>query len=159
MVGSFLVARYFRNKSTTFSTNPTVQGSSTVTFNGAAGVATSWSNTSINVSVPYHATTGNLVVTVAGLSSNGILFTVEPTPSITGISPARGSAGTLVTISGQNLVDAEGHGTVYFSGKSLPILNPSNTSLQVVVPAGTVTGNFDVHVNGVGNYTSSFTVN
>jgi len=135
------------------------QGTSTVTFNGAAATATAWSNTGITASVPYRATTGNLVVTVAGQSSNGIPFTVEPTPAITGISPSSGSAGTLVTISGQNLLDAEGHGTVVFSGKTLSILNPSNTSIQVVVPAGAVTGTFDLHVNGVGNYTSAFTVN
>jgi hypothetical protein len=99
------------------------------------------------------------VVTVAGLSSNGIPFTVEPKPSITGISPASGPAGTLVTISGQNLLDAEGHGTVSFSGMTLHILNPSNTSLQVLVPTGATSGTFDVHINGVGNYTSTFTVN
>jgi hypothetical protein len=134
------------------------QGASAVTFNGAAATATVWSNTSITVSVPYHASTGNLMVTVAGLSSNGIPFTVEPTPSITGISPASGPAGTLVTISGQNLLDAEGHGTVSFSGMTLPILNPSNTSLQVLVPTGATSGTIDVHINGVGNYTSTFTV-
>jgi hypothetical protein len=135
------------------------QGASTVTFNGAAATATAWSNTSITASVPYHATTGNVVVTVAGLSSNGVPFTVEPTPSITGIDPASGPAGTLVTISGQNLLNAQGHGTVTFSGMTLPILNPSNTSLQVVVPTGAISGTFDVHINGVGNYTSTFTIN
>ncbi len=134
------------------------QGASSVTFNGAAATASAWSNTSITVSVPYHATTGNLVVTVAGLSSNGIPFTVEPTPSLTGISPASGPAGTLVTISGLNLLDAQGHGTLSFSGMTLPILNPSSTSIQAVVPAGAMTGTFDVHTNGVGKYTSTFTV-
>ncbi len=134
------------------------QASSTITFNGAPAVPTAWSNTSITVTVPYHASTGNLVVTVGGKASNGVPFTVEPSPSITGISPASGPVGTLVTIIGQNLVDAEGHGTVYFSGLSLPILNPSSTGIQVVVPAGAATGAFNVHTNGVGNYSSTFTV-
>ena len=54
------------------------QGTSSVTFNGVAATATAWSNTSISTSVPYSATTGNLVVTVAGQPSNGVPFTVEP---------------------------------------------------------------------------------
>ncbi len=137
----------------------TSQGANSVTFNGVASTAKAWSNTSITVSVPYHATTGNLVVTVAGVPSNGVPFAVEPTTSITGISPASGSPGTLVTISGQNLLDAGGQTIVWFGGKSLPILNPSNTSIQVVVPAKAVTGTFDLKTNGVGNYTSVFTVN
>jgi hypothetical protein len=134
------------------------QGASSVSFNGVPASATAWSNTGITVTVPYHATTGNLVVTAGGLSSSGVPFTVEPYPSITGINPTSGPSGTPVTISGQNLVDAEGHGTVYFSGMSLPILNPSNTSIQVVVPAGAATGTFNVHTNGVGSYTSTFTL-
>ena len=135
------------------------QGAGVVTFNGVAATATAWSNTSISTSVPYQAATGYVVVTVPGQSSNGIAFTVEPLPSITGISPASGPPGTTVTISGQNLLDGENQGEAWFGGVSLPILNPSNTSLQVVVPAGAATGTFLVHVNGVGRYTSTFTVN
>jgi hypothetical protein len=135
------------------------QGSSTVAFNGIVAPIVSWSSTAIALSVPYHATTGNLVVTVAAQPSNGVPFTVEPTASITGMSPTSGPAGTTITITGQNLLDAEGLGTVWMSGISLPILNPSNTSIQVVVPAGAVTGTIDVHTNGVGHYTPTFTVN
>jgi hypothetical protein len=48
-----------------------------VTFNGTtAGVITSWSDTQIQVTVPVGATTGPVVVTVAGTSSNGMTFTV-----------------------------------------------------------------------------------
>jgi len=63
-----------------------------------------------------------------------------------------------LTISGQNLLDAEGHGTVYFSGVSLPILDPSATSLHVKVPAGATSGTFDVNINGVGSNAAVFTV-
>jgi hypothetical protein len=58
----------------------TSQGSSTVTFNGVAATVSSWSDTSIVASVPATATTGNVVVTVGGVASNGVLFTVG-TPS------------------------------------------------------------------------------
>ena len=47
------------------------QGTSTVTFNGTTATPTSWSATSIVVPVPAGATTGNVVVTVGGLASNG----------------------------------------------------------------------------------------
>src|SRR5579883_2912400 len=42
------------------------QGTSTVTFNGTAAAATNWSSTKIVAPVPSGATTGNVVVTVAG---------------------------------------------------------------------------------------------
>ena len=57
------------------------QGTSTVTFNHvSAGTATSRSDTSITVDVPGGATTGNVVVTVGGVASNGSVFTVTLPP-------------------------------------------------------------------------------
>jgi YD repeat-containing protein len=55
------------------------QGSSTVTFNGSPGSPTSWSDSSIVVPVPTSATSGNIVVTVAGTPSNPVWFTVSGT--------------------------------------------------------------------------------
>jgi IPT/TIG domain len=69
------------------------QGTSTVKFNGTAGVPTSWSATSIVVPVPAGATTGNVVVTVGGVASNGASFTVTSSGSISvTVSPKRGGA-------------------------------------------------------------------
>ena len=51
------------------------QGSSTVTFNGVIAIAANWSTTSITATVPAGASTGPVVVTVAGLASNGSTFT------------------------------------------------------------------------------------
>ena len=53
------------------------QGTSTVSFNGVMGEPTSWSDTQIVVPVPDGATTGSLIVTVAGLAANGGTFVVE----------------------------------------------------------------------------------
>jgi len=53
------------------------QGTSTITFNGTAATATSWSAVSIAAAVPSGATTGNVVVTVGGVASNGVSFTVQ----------------------------------------------------------------------------------
>lgn len=52
------------------------QGTSTVTFNGTAATPSSWSATSILAPVPSGATSGNVVVTVGGVASNGFAFTV-----------------------------------------------------------------------------------
>ena len=72
------------------------QGSSTVKFNGTAGTPSSWSATSIVVPVPAGASTGNVVVTVGGVASNGVNFTVTTSGSITiAISPKR--AGLAIT--------------------------------------------------------------
>jgi len=54
------------------------QGASTVTFDGTAGAPLGWSATSIVVPVPNGATTGPIMVSVNGLASNGVTFTVVP---------------------------------------------------------------------------------
>jgi hypothetical protein len=53
-----------------------VQDGSTITFNGVEASPTSWSATSISATVPPYATTGPVVVTVGGVSSNAVTFTV-----------------------------------------------------------------------------------
>ncbi len=53
-----------------------MQGTSAVTFNGTAATPTSWSATSIVAPVPNGATSGSVVVTVGGMASNGVAFTV-----------------------------------------------------------------------------------
>lgn len=55
----------------------TTQGMSSVTFtSGKTATITSWSATSISVTVPTGAVTGNVIVTVSSVASNGVLFTV-----------------------------------------------------------------------------------
>jgi hypothetical protein len=52
--------------------------SSLVAFNGIGATVSSWSDTSITVTVPTSATTGNVYVFAStGLSSNGAAFTVK----------------------------------------------------------------------------------
>lgn len=70
------------------------QSSSTVTFNGtAATTITSWSSTSIVCAVPAGATTGNVVVTVGGATSNGVSFTVTTGASYTVTYNGNGNTG------------------------------------------------------------------
>src|SRR2546430_152088 len=76
------------------------QGTSTVKFNGTVATPTSWGATSIVAPVPAGATTGNIVVTVGGVASNGASFTVQPDttpPVVTVTAPANGAtvSGTI----------------------------------------------------------------
>jgi hypothetical protein len=137
------------------------QGSSTVTFNGVAATPTSWSATTIVVPVPTGATTGNIIVTVGGKSSNGMAFTVNSTssPSITNLSPSSGLVGTSVTITGTNFGAAQGSSTVtFYNGKAATPTGWSATSITARVPAGATTGNVVVTVGGVGSNGVTFTV-
>ena len=59
------------------------QGSSVVTVGGEPSYVASWSNSAISILVPTRATTGDIVVTVGGVSSNGEPFTFYPYPAIT----------------------------------------------------------------------------
>jgi hypothetical protein len=54
-----------------------IEGSSTASFDGTAATPTRWSATSIDVTVPDGAATGDLVVTVNGVASNRVNFTVD----------------------------------------------------------------------------------
>jgi len=89
----------------------TTQGSSTVTFNGvSAGTATSWSSTSITVPVPAGATTGNVVVTVLSVASNGLAFTVTPSCttncSLSGTVTGPWVSGVTISLTGTASVSA-----------------------------------------------------
>ena len=54
------------------------------------------------VPVPGGATTGNVVVTVGGVASNGVSFTVTAAaPAITSLTPTSGAVGTAVTMTGR----------------------------------------------------------
>src|ERR1700693_1643170 len=90
----------------------TTQRTSTVTFNGTTTPAPSWSATSITTSVPAGATTGNVVVKVGGVASNGMSFTVTTpaptTPTITSLNPTSGPIGTSVVITGTNFGTTQG---------------------------------------------------
>ena len=73
------------------------QGSSTITFNGTnATTITNWSDTSIVANVPSLATTGNVVVTVAGITSPGSSSTIFTVTGASGCASG-GNAATLLT--------------------------------------------------------------
>jgi len=124
------------------------RGSSSITFNGIPVIATSWSDTSIVTSVPTGATTGNVVVTVGSFPSNGVSFTVTPSPAITNLSPSSGPIGVPVTISGSNFGPTQGSSRVLFNGAPATPTSWSATSIVAPVPTGTSTGLVFVALSG-----------
>lgn len=133
-----------------------MQANGSVAFNGIVASPTSWTSTAIAAPVPAGATTGSVVVTVYGGSSNGVNFTVGP--SISGVSPTSGPIGTSVTISGTNFGATQGSSTVSFNGTSATPTSWATTSIVVPVPSGATTGNVVVTVNGTPSNGVSFTV-
>jgi hypothetical protein len=136
-----------------------IQDTSTVTFNGIAATPTSWSTTSIVVPVPTGATSGNVVVTIGGLATNGVAFTVVSPTSITTLSPTSGAVGASVTITGTNFGSTQGTSTVKFNATTVTTITSwSATSIVAKVPTGATTGNVVVHASGVDSNGKAFTV-
>ncbi len=136
------------------------QGSGTVTFNGtsASSNVASWGNSSIDVTVPSGATTGNVVVTVDSVASNNATFTVVSGPSITSLSSGSGAVSSSVTITGTGFGSSRGSSTVTFNGTPVATYGTwSSTSIGVTVPTGATTGDIVVTV-GVPSNGKSFTV-
>jgi len=108
--------------------------------------------------VPSGATSGNVVVTVGGLTSNGLSFTVMVPPTLTSVAPATGLVGTSVTIVGTNFGATPGTSTVTFNGIAATPTSWSATSIVVPVPSGATSGNIVVTVGGLPSNAVSFTV-
>ena len=159
-------------KMTSFTPASAVAGSDVVTVNGAnlravtggpvvkvgaftvpAGSIVSSTAMELKFRVPLGAVTGKIGVTTAGgtaLSATDL--TVVQPPRATGFAPAAGLAGTLVKISGTNLTGAT---LVMFGGGATAVPTAvTATSLQVVVPAGALTGPVSVS-NAIGTGASA----
>lgn len=135
----------------------TTQGTSTVMLNGFQAVVTNWSGSTVVVNIPSSATTGNIVVTVGGVGSNGMAFTVTG-PTITGLSSRLGAVGDAVTLYGFNLGSTQASSTVTFNGISATPTSWNNMSIVVPVPAGATTGSITVTVSSVPTSSTVFTV-
>ena len=118
------------------------QGTSTVTFNGTSATPTSWTNTSVAVPVPAGASTGPVVITVIGQSSNGATFTLITTGAIAG-TITRTSDGA--PINGAS-VEARQGGVVKASTTSAANGNYTLADLQA--------GSYDVRVSAIGYHTN-----
>lgn len=132
------------------------QSTSTVTLNGAAVSVTSWGAGSIGITIPTPGTTGNIVVTVSSVVSNGVLFTV--TPHLTSLSVTTGTVGTSVTATGTGFGATQGPSTMTFNGTACSPSAWSDSGVTCTVPAAATTGNVNVTQGGNASNSISFTV-
>ncbi len=148
------------------------QGPSFITFNGMLANVTTWSDTSLVVTVPPGATSGNVVVTVSQDTTNGMNFTVFP-PSwsdldigIVGIAGAASYGKDKFTVSGDgsqlwNTADAfnfayqslSGDGTI--TARLLSLQGPSGLQgagimIRETLTAGSTYAAVDYTNNGHG---------
>jgi RHS repeat-associated protein len=135
------------------------QDSGTVTFNGLIVDVTTWSDTSITASLPTGATSGPVIVTAGGVSSNSVQFTVITPATILSLTPTNGPIGTSVTVTGTGFGATQGSSTISFNSVAATVSSWSDTQLVVVVPNGATSGSLVISINGT-NYPSSesFTV-
>jgi hypothetical protein len=134
-----------------------IQGASTVLLNQTPATTTSWTPSSIVVTVP-NESTGNVVIQVGGVNSNPAEFIVLPTPAISSVSPASGDIGSTVQISGANFGDTQGSSTITLNGTALNVTTWSATNITATVPTGAMTGNVIATVTNVPSNPASFTV-
>ncbi|MBU6429994.1 MAG: IPT/TIG domain-containing protein, partial [Cyanobacteria bacterium REEB65] len=136
----------------------TTAADDTVKFNGAAATVTSANSTTLSLTVPSGATSGQTSVQVGTIIALGPLFTVPPV--LTSMSPASASAGTSVTLTGTGFDTAAlTNNVVSFSGVSGQVTAASATSLTASVPTGAISGPLSVTVDGTTTIAStSFTV-
>jgi len=139
------------------------QGTGQVSFNGANGFVNAgwWTNTQITVVVPPLATTGPLTVTMSGLTSNAVQFTVEGTLAISGISPTAGPIGQSVMISGTGFGTSQGSSTVAINNDITPLTVTSWSDTQIIatIPTGAITGAITVNEEGLSASGPLFTIN
>ncbi|MET4074790.1 IPT/TIG domain-containing protein [Hymenobacter sp. UYCo722] len=137
-------------------TGTNLTGATAVSFNGTAATFTVNSGTQVTATVPAGATTGNVTVAAPGGTSNGLLFTLTvPVPTLSSLSPATGTAGTTVMITGTNLTGAT---SVTFNGITATFTVTSNTQIMTSVPPGASTGNVVVTTPGGPSNGLAFTV-
>ena len=141
-----------------------IQGTSTVAFNGTVSPVLSWGAASgIVALVPVGATTGNVVVTVNGVASNGVNFSVSaPTtpaaPSVTSVSPTSGTAGTQVTLTGSGFGESEGNGTLLLGSTLGTVVSWHNSQIVATVGTGSMSGVAQVQQGGLSSNSVPFTV-
>jgi RHS repeat-associated protein len=122
---------------------------SRVFFSGVVASTGIWNDTNIQAVVPA-VTSGPVTVFVGGFLSNSVQFTVLEALSISGISPATGTAGSAVTITGAGFGATQSTSAVSFNGQAAAsVTNWSDTRIVAIVPLGASTGPVRVTVAGI----------
>ena len=107
------------------------QGSSKVTFNGVIATVNAWNKNSITAIVPTAATTGPVVVTVAGVASNGVTFVVISNTPEAKISYTYDAVGRLLSV-GDALSGKTAAYTYDSAGNILSIAQYASTTVSII---------------------------
>ena len=108
--------------------------------------------------MPAEAKTGNVVVAVGGVQSNGVKFAVGAVPVIKNLSATSGPVGTPITITGTNFGPPLDTSTVKFGTIPGKPTKWTDTSIEVSVPTGAKTGNVVVMVGSIPSSGTKFTI-
>jgi Bacterial Ig-like domain (group 2)/IPT/TIG domain/Beta-propeller repeat/Galactose oxidase, central domain len=134
------------------------QGTGCVYLGTGFGVIVSWADGQIVAKVAPGSQSGIVQVLQGGQQSNSIVFTVNG-PTITGISPSSGLAGTSVTITGSGFGAAQGNGQTRLGSVNGIVTSWSDTQVVAVVPTGDASGAAQILQNGAWSNSVAFTVN
>jgi hypothetical protein len=116
-----------------------------VNFGKAKGkvAAGGWTPTSITVQVPKSVLTGPFSIVTAAKNEADSTANLVILPQITKVSPASGSVGKKVTISGSGFGNTMNIVT-FFNGIPANVLSWNDTKIAVEVPSGATTGRIRV---------------
>jgi YD repeat-containing protein len=119
-----------------------------VMFNaGSGGSIKSWSDTQIVAIIPVFTVTGYVGVTLNGVFSNYVNYTV-PGHTITSLTPSTGPVGTQVTIAGNAFGSPQGTSTLTFNGQTATVSSWTNTQIVATVPVAAASGPAVVAISG-----------
>lgn len=113
------------------------------------------------ITVPAAAITGNLTVsTTRGGESNATAFTIPDgsAVSITAISPNPARPGSTVTISGTGFSPTLANNDIRLNGAAIPAIFGNESTLVIVLPSNSTSGNVSVTVNGANSNNFFLTV-
>jgi large repetitive protein len=127
-----------------------MNGQTAVTLRGIASTVTVVNSGSLTVIAPPGAAgPADIVVTTPGGSATlPHAFTYFAPPVITSFAPSQGSAGSVVTITGQNFDPDPTGDQVLFSSLPATIQSASATQIIVTAPAGVTSGRISVTTAG-----------
>jgi sugar lactone lactonase YvrE len=116
-------------------------GRTEVRLGSGEAVVQQAASTSLQVLVAVSAQTGPIQVrTPGGTTISTASFMFLPAPTISSFTPAQGSIGDTVVLTGKNfLVDGQPD-TVYVGGKQAPVLGSTATTTTIRVPKGAFSG-------------------
>jgi uncharacterized repeat protein (TIGR01451 family) len=121
----------------------------TVSFDSVAAKVLEATETTLKTEVPAGATLGKIQLkTLGGQAQSTLSFRVWYPPVISTFSPAKGKAGTPITITGSNFAEAAARNGLQFDDKTAEVLEATGIRLVVKVPAAAPSGKLRLQTPG-----------